>query len=50
MQKLYEILGAALNNNGPDFYKKHVPDFIYSNLKEGFGQRSYQQEAFGRFK
>lgn len=49
MQKLNEILDAALKFNGPDFYKKQVPDYIYSNLKNGFGQRPYQQEAFGRF-
>ena len=49
MQKLNEILDAALKFNGPDFYKKQVPEYIYSNLKNGFGQRPYQQEAFGRF-
>lgn len=48
-QKLNEILDAALKFNGPDFYKKQVPEYIYSNLKNGFGQRPYQQEAFGRF-
>ena len=49
MQKLNDILDAALKFNGPDFYKKQVPEYIYSNLKNGFGQRPYQQEAFGRF-
>jgi type III restriction enzyme len=49
MQKLNEILDAALKFNGPDFYKNQVPEYIYSNLKNGFGQRPYQQEAFGRF-
>lgn len=48
-QKLNEILDAALKITGPDFYKKQVPAYIYSNLKDGFGQRPYQQEAFGRF-
>lgn len=47
--KLNKILDAALKFNGPDFYKKQVPEYIYSNLKKGFGQRPYQQEAFGRF-
>lgn len=49
MQKLNEILDATLKFNGPDFYKKQVPGYIYSNLRKGFGQRPYQQEAFGRF-
>ena len=49
MQKLNEIFDAALKFNGPDFYKKQVPGYIYSNLRNGFGQRPYQQEAFGRF-
>jgi type III restriction enzyme len=49
MQTLNEILGAALKAGGPEFYKSQVPAFIYSNLKEGYGQRPYQQEAFGRF-
>lgn len=47
--KLNEILDAALKFNGPEFYKKQVPEYIYSNLRNGFGQRPYQQEAFGRF-
>lgn len=49
MQKLNEILDAGLKFNGPDFYKKQVPEYVYSNLRNGFGQRPYQQEAFGRF-
>lgn len=49
MQKLNEILDAALKFNGSDFYKKQVPEYIYANLKNGFGQRPYQQQAFGRF-
>lgn len=32
-----------------DLYKNQVPDFIYSNIRKGFGKRPYQQEAFGRF-
>jgi type III restriction enzyme len=49
IQTLSNILDAALKFSGPDFYKSRVPDFIYSNLKTGFGKRDYQQEAFGRF-
>jgi type III restriction enzyme len=49
MQTLNEILDAALKAGGPEFYKSQVPAFIYTNLKEGYGQRPYQQEAFGRF-
>lgn len=48
-QSLNQILDAALKFSGPDFYKSRVPDFIYKNLKYGFGKRHYQQEAFGRF-
>nr|WP_202965044.1 DEAD/DEAH box helicase family protein [Dehalococcoides mccartyi] len=44
-----QVLEAALQFGGPDFYKSRVPDFIYQNLREGFGKRPYQQEAFGRF-
>ncbi len=49
METLNQILDANLKTSDPDFYKTLVPDFIYSNLKDGFGQRPYQQEAFGRF-
>jgi len=48
-QSLNQILDAALKFSGPDFYKSRVPYFIYQNLKDGFGKRPYQQEAFGRF-
>jgi len=48
-QTLNQIFDAALQFNGPDFYYNQVPNFIYSNLKKGFGKRLYQQEAFGRF-
>ena len=34
---------------GEDFYQKNAPKYIYDNIKEGFGQRTYQKEAFGRF-
>lgn len=47
--KLNEILDDALKFNGPEFYRKQVPEYIYANLRNGFGQRPYQQEAFGRF-
>lgn len=49
MQALSQILDAGLNIGGQDFYKNRVPDFVYSNLKSGFGKRSYQQDALGRF-
>lgn len=48
-QQLHEILSAALQLNGVDFYKDKVPQFILENLPEGYGQRDYQKEAFGRF-
>jgi type III restriction enzyme len=48
-QQLHEILDAALKINGPDFYKNQVPEYVYSNLREKFSSRPYQQEAFGRF-
>ncbi|MEX0905209.1 MAG: DEAD/DEAH box helicase family protein [Balneolaceae bacterium] len=34
---------------GKDYYQKNVPEYIFQNLKKGFGQRHYQKEAFGRF-
>jgi type III restriction enzyme len=46
---LNDTLDAALKFGGPDFYKSRVPDYIYSNLRNGYGKRPYQQEAFGRF-
>jgi type III restriction enzyme len=49
MQTLNEILEAVLKSGDPEFYKNQVPAFVYSNLKAGYGQRPYQQEAFGRF-
>ena len=35
---------------GSDFYQKHIPDYIASNLNQNFQLRPYQFEAFGRFK
>ncbi|MEI9908718.1 MAG: hypothetical protein WDO71_03040 [Bacteroidota bacterium] len=49
MQTLNQLLNEFPKTGDPDFYKAHVPAFIYSNLKERFSVRSYQQEAFGRF-
>lgn len=34
---------------GEDAYRNRVPDFIYDNLRDDWGQRDYQQEALGRF-
>jgi type III restriction enzyme len=48
-QSLSQILDAALQFSGPDFYKTRVPEFMYKNLKQSFIIRPYQQEAFGRF-
>ncbi len=48
MQTLNQILNT--NKFGDDaFYKSLVPAWLYSNLKNNFAQRAYQQEAFGRF-
>jgi len=49
MQTLNQILDAALKFGGPEFYKSRVPSCIYTNLRDGYGRRPYQQEAFGRF-
>lgn len=49
MHSLNEILNSGLKFSGPDFYKRQVPSYIYSNLREGYGKRDYQQEALGRF-
>jgi len=49
MQQLHEILSAALQLSGVDFYKNKVPQFILGNLPKGYDQRDYQKEAFGRF-
>ena len=46
---LNTIFNAALKFGGADFFINRLPSCIYSNLKPGFGQRRYQQEAFGRF-
>jgi len=48
-QALNQILDAARQLYGPDFYKSKAPDFIYKNLRHSFVIRSYQQEALGRF-
>ena len=46
---LDEILTARKKRLGDEnAYKKLVPDYLYANLREGWGQRPYQQEAFGR--
>jgi type III restriction enzyme len=48
-QPLNQVLDAAQQLYGPDFYKNKTPAFIYKNLKQTFVIRPYQQEAFGRF-
>jgi type III restriction enzyme len=49
-QSLNQILNAALKFNGPDFYKKQVPEYVFANLRGDFSLRPYQKEAFGRFR
>jgi type III restriction enzyme len=44
-----KLTTGAIFLGGEDFYKKKGPEYIYQNLKDGFGQRPYQKEAFGRF-
>lgn len=34
---------------GANYFKDLVPEYVYDNLRSGFGRREYQQEAFGRF-
>ncbi len=38
-----------LMEKGGDFFTSRVPSWLYPNLREGFGKRAYQMEAFGRF-
>ena len=49
MQALNQILEVGLKFGGLGLYKDQAPNFIYSNLKDRFGQRPYQQKALGRF-
>lgn len=49
MKSLNQILNGILHSGNRHDYSKLVPQFIYNNLKEGYGKRAYQQEAFGRF-
>lgn len=44
-----KLTTSATFLGGEDFYQKKGPEYIYQNLKDGFGQRPYQKEAFGRF-
>ncbi|MBW7888816.1 MAG: DEAD/DEAH box helicase family protein, partial [Bacteroidetes bacterium] len=48
-QRLDKILDGVKSAFGKDFYKNRIPNYIYDNLRTGFGKREYQQEAFGRF-
>jgi len=34
---------------GEDYFTNLVPDFLYEGMREGWGKRPYQQEAYGRF-
>ena len=49
MQTLNQILDANLKSGDAEFYRSLAPGFIYANLKKKYSQRTYQQEAFGRF-
>lgn len=46
MQSLNDKISGAISLG---LLKLEVPDFILSNFKERYGQRSYQIEAFSRF-
>ncbi|HKJ32698.1 MAG TPA: DEAD/DEAH box helicase family protein [Balneolales bacterium] len=49
-EQLHKILTTGARFiGGEDAYKKMVPEYIFSNLREGWGKRPYQKEAFGRF-
>jgi type III restriction enzyme len=47
--QLHQILTTATQVLGEDYFKDKTPEYVFKNLKEGFGQRPYQKEAFGRF-
>jgi len=48
--QLHQKLTAGASFIGkPDLYIEKAPDYLFQNLREGFGQRLYQREAFGRF-
>ncbi len=49
MPNLSKTLDALVDSKGTDFFRNHVPKYIYSNLRKDFIPRLYQQEAFGRF-
>jgi len=49
MQTLNNTFDSALKFNGPDFFKKKVPEFLHANLRKSHALRPYQLEAFGRF-
>lgn len=34
---------------GENYFTNLVPDFLYEGMREGWGKRPYQQEAYGRF-
>ena len=46
MQSLNDRISGAISLGLLDL---EVPDYIHSNLKNGFGKRKYQIEAFSRF-
>lgn len=46
---LHKILSSQKTIEGASFFKERVPDIIYENIREDYGRRPYQKEAFGRF-
>ena len=44
-----EILKETCALNNAISYKEYVPQFVYNNLKAGYGKRPYQQDAIGKF-
>jgi len=46
---LHETLSSQKDIYGDDYYKERAPQIIYDNIRQDFGKRPYQKEAFGRF-
>lgn len=47
---LHENLSALKEIHGENYFKEQAPEVIYNNIRQDYGKRPYQQEAFGRFK
>lgn len=46
---LHETLSSQKKIEGSSFFKERIPEIIYENIREDYGERPYQKEAFGRF-